>query len=72
MLILYHTSGNILLHILYVHIRVAYSEYHYIQEELCEKFGTKVKIKNNKIEINFVNSNDLNRILEVMGIIPRN
>lgn len=48
-----------------------YSEYHYIQEELCEKFGTKVKIKNNKIEINFVNGSDLNRILEVMGIIPR-
>ena len=48
-----------------------YSEYHYIQEELCEKFGTKVKIKNNRIEINFVNGSDLNRILEVMGIIPR-
>ena len=47
------------------------SEYHYIQDELCEKFGTKVKIKNNKIEINFVNGSDLNRILEVMGIIPR-
>ena len=40
-------------------------------KELCEKFGTKVKIKNNKIEINFVNGSDLNRILEVMGIIPR-
>ena len=46
-------------------------EYQYIQDELCEKLGTKVKIKNNKIEIAFVNSNDLNRILEIMNIIPR-
>lgn len=46
-------------------------EYQYIQEELCEKLGTKVKVKNNKIEISFVNGNDLNRILEVMNIIPR-
>ena len=48
-----------------------FSEYQYIQDELCEKLGTRVKVKNNKIEINFVNGNDLNRILEVMGIIPR-
>jgi len=44
------------------------NEYQYLQEELCEKLGTKVKIKNNKIEINFVNTNDLNRILEIMNI----
>lgn len=48
-----------------------YGEYQYIQDELCEKLGTRVKVKNNKIEINFVNGSDLNRILEVMGIIPR-
>ncbi|MBQ2910231.1 MAG: ParB/RepB/Spo0J family partition protein [Bacilli bacterium] len=48
-----------------------FSEYQYIQDELCEKLGTRVKVKNNKIEINFVNGSDLNRILEVMGIIPR-
>lgn len=47
------------------------SEYQYIQDELCEKLGTRVKVKNNKIEISFVNGNDLNRILEVMGVIPR-
>lgn len=47
------------------------NEYQYVQDELCEKLGTKVKIKNNKIEINFVNASDLNRILEVMNIIPR-
>ena len=44
------------------------NEYQYLQEELCEKLGTKVKIKKNKIEINFVNTNDLNRILEIMNI----
>ena len=44
------------------------NEYFYLQEELCEKLGTKVKIKNNKIEINFVNTNDLNRLLEIMNL----
>ena len=46
-------------------------EYKYIQDELCERFGTKVKIKNNKIEINFANSSDLNRLLEIMNIETR-
>jgi len=44
------------------------NEYTYLEEELCEKLGTKVKIKNNKIEINFVNGNDLNRLLEIMHL----
>ncbi len=44
------------------------NEYKVIEEELSEKFGTKVKIKNNKIEVQFVNSNDLNRILEIIGL----
>ncbi len=44
------------------------NEYTYIQDELCEKLGTKVKVKSNKIEISFVNGNDLNRILEVMHL----
>ena len=35
--------------------------------ELSEKLGTKVKIKNGKIEISFVNNNDLNRLLEMIG-----
>ena len=47
------------------------SEYQYLQEELCEKLGTKVKIKSNKIEISFVNGNDLNRLLEIMHIETR-
>ena len=44
------------------------SEYSYLQEELSEKLGTKVVIKKNKIEISFVNNNDLNRLLEYMNI----
>ena len=46
-------------------------EFKFIQEDLCEKLGTKVKIKNNEIEISFVNSNDLNRILEIMKLDDR-
>lgn len=44
------------------------NEYKVIEEELAEKFGTRVKIKNNKIELHFVNPNDLNRILEIIGL----
>ena len=44
------------------------NEYLYLQEELSEKLGTKVVIKKNKIEIKFVNNNDLNRLLECMNI----
>ena len=44
------------------------NEYAYIQEEMSEQLGTKVVIKKNKIEISFVNGNDLNRLLEYMNI----
>lgn len=44
------------------------NEYQYVEDMLCEKLGTKVKVKNDKIEISFVNANDLNRILEIMGL----
>ena len=44
------------------------NEYKYLEESLCEKLGTKVRIKNNKLEISFVNNNDLNRLLEIMNI----
>ncbi len=47
------------------------SEYQYIQDELCDRLGTKVKVKSNKIEISFVNGSDLNRLLEIMNIVPR-
>ena len=43
-------------------------EYRNIEESLSEKLGTKVKINHNKLEISFVNRNDLNRLLEIIGI----
>ena len=50
------------------HKNIENNEYSYLQEELSEKLGTKVVIKKNKIEISFVNNNDLNRLLEYMNI----
>lgn len=44
------------------------TEYNYLEDSLSEKLGTKIKIKNNKIQISFTNSNDLNRILEIMNL----
>ena len=44
------------------------SEYNYLEKELSERFGTKVKIGNKKIEIKFVNDNDLNRLLDIMNV----
>ena len=44
------------------------NEYGYVERELKEVFGTKVKVGNKKIEISFDNYNDLNRILEIMNI----
>lgn len=43
-------------------------EYKYIEEALEEKLGTKVKVLNGKIQINYSSSNDLNRILEILNI----
>lgn len=43
-------------------------EYGYIEKEMREVFGTKVRVANKKIEISFSNDDDLNRILEIMNI----
>lgn len=43
-------------------------EYQYVENMMCEKLGTKVKISSNKINISFNNVNDLNRILEILNI----
>ncbi len=43
-------------------------KYKYVEELLCEKLDTKIKIKDNKITINFNNVADLNRILEILNI----
>lgn len=42
--------------------------YKYVENLLREKFDSKVRIKDKKIEINFTNTDDLNRILEIMNI----
>jgi ParB family chromosome partitioning protein len=42
------------------------NEYSELENELSDKLGTRVKFKKNKIEINFNNNNDLNRILDIM------
>ena len=47
------------------------NEYHYLEEQLCEKLGTKVKVKGKRIEISFVNNNDLNRILEILNLTEK-
>ena len=50
--------------------KVSQNDYEYkeLEETLKEKLGPKIKIKNNKLEISFSNKNDLNRILEIIGI----
>lgn len=43
-------------------------DYLYVEELLKERLDTKVKVKENKIEINFSNVADLNRILDILNI----
>ncbi len=43
-------------------------EYRYIEEALEEKLGTKVKVLDGKIQINYSSLNDLNRIIEILDI----
>lgn len=49
-------------------VKTSKSEYKYIEEALEEKLGTKVKVLNNKITVNYASSNDLNRILEILDV----
>ena len=42
--------------------------YKYIQELLCDKLGTKVRIRKSKIEINFQDLEEFNRIMEILKI----
>ncbi len=43
-------------------------DYKYVEDLLREKLDTKVKVKDKKIEINFTNIADLNRILEILNV----
>lgn len=42
------------------------TDYSYVKEALCEYLGTKVNIRNKKIELSFVNESDLNRIFDII------
>ena len=42
-------------------------EYEELEQDLVDYLGTRVKIKNKKIEISYENENDLNRILEIIN-----
>ncbi len=42
-------------------------EYELLEQDLENFLGTRVKIKNKKLEINYENENDLNRILEIIN-----
>ena len=44
------------------------NEYHYIEEELRDILGTKVKVDNKKIEIFFDSKVDLTRILDILNV----
>ena len=44
------------------------TEYKYVEDILRDKFDTKVKVGKTKIEISFSDSNELNRILEILDI----
>ncbi len=48
--------------------RTVNTNYKYIENELQEVLGTKIKINEKKIEIYFESSTDLDRILEIMNI----
>ena len=44
------------------------ADFIYVEDLLKDKLDTKVKVKGNKIEINFTNVADLNRILDILNI----
>lgn len=52
----------------FIHKKEEENNYGYIQRELREKFATKVKVTNKKIEIYFEDSDDLDRILNIINV----
>ena len=43
------------------------NEYRQLEQELAEYLGTKIKLENKKMTINYTNEQDLNRILEIIN-----
>ena len=62
------TSGEEIAKKVPVRRQVKDHQYQYIENELSDVLGTKVKIDPKKVEIYFDSPNDLNRILEIMNI----
>lgn len=44
-------------------------EYKYVEDILRKKFRTKIKVDDNTLTIKYTDIKDLNRILELMGVI---
>ena len=63
-------KGNSINKIVKVHrtIKESDKEYKYAEELLCEKLDSKVRVYKNKIEVKFSNTEDLNRILEILNV----
>ena len=51
------------------HTKPKNKEYEILERELENYLGTKVKVKQKKLEINYENENDLNRILEIIYVL---
>ncbi len=62
------TSGNDVSKKVPVKRKSFSNEYKYVEDLLRDKFDTRIKIKDKKIEISYNNGADLNRILEILGI----
>ena len=63
-------KGNNINKIIKVHraVKDSEKEYRYAEELLCEKLDSKVRVYKNKIEVKFSNTEDLNRILDILNI----
>ena len=62
------TSDNQVAKKVKVNRKSSNNEYKYVEDLLRDKFDTKVSVKGKKIEISYDNADDLNRILELLGI----
>lgn len=62
------TSGSEVKKKNFIHKQTTDNNYGYVQRELREKFATKVKVLNKKIEIYFEDSEDLDRILDIINV----
>lgn len=62
------TSGSEVKKKNFINKQTTDNNYGYVQRELREKFATKVKVSNKKIEIYFEDSEDLDRILDIINV----